>query len=89
MADKLRRAGLSVTGSHHAHALHSPYWWLKCAVGVRNDEAPLARLYHRFLVWDLTTGARPVRLLERGLDPLIGKSLVVYTVKPEASRAAA
>ena len=81
--------GLSVTGSHHAHALHSPYWWLKCVVGVRNDDAPLARVYHRFLVWDLTTGARPVRLIERGLDPLIGKSLVVYTVKPEAGRAAA
>ena len=30
---KLRSAGLEVTGSHHAHALHSPYWWLKCAVG--------------------------------------------------------
>jgi SAM-dependent methyltransferase len=89
LAAKLRRTGLGVTGSHHAHALHSPYWWLKCAVGVRNDEALLARLYHRFLVWDLTTGARPVRMLERGLDPLIGKSLVVYTVKPEAGRAAA
>ena len=25
---KLRSAGLAVTGSHHAHALHSPYWWL-------------------------------------------------------------
>ncbi len=30
---KLRSAGLAITGSHHAHALHSPYWWLKCAVG--------------------------------------------------------
>jgi ubiquinone/menaquinone biosynthesis C-methylase UbiE len=28
---KLRSAGLIVTGSHHAHGLHSPYWWLKCA----------------------------------------------------------
>ena len=31
---KLRTAGLDVIGSHHAHALHSPYWWLKCAVVV-------------------------------------------------------
>jgi len=30
---RCRRAGLRVVGSHHAHALHSPYWWLKCAVG--------------------------------------------------------
>ena len=35
---KLRAAGLDVTGSHHAHALHSPYWWLKCAVGADDDD---------------------------------------------------
>ena len=35
---KLRSAGLDVTGDHHAHALHSPYWWLKCAVGPRRTD---------------------------------------------------
>ena len=25
---------------HYAHGLHAPYWWLKCAVGVHNDEHP-------------------------------------------------
>ncbi len=39
---KLRTAGLTLTGSHHAHALHSPYWWLKCAVGVP-QRRPAAR----------------------------------------------
>ena len=33
---KLQRAGLMLRGSHHAHALHSPYWMLKCAMGVYN-----------------------------------------------------
>src|SRR5204863_2760863 len=33
---KLESAGLWLRGSHPAHALHSPYWWLKCAVGVDN-----------------------------------------------------
>ena len=37
---KLTRAGLLVGGHHHAHALHSPYWWLKCAVGVHDDKPP-------------------------------------------------
>ena len=36
---KLRSAGLDVTGDHHAHALHSPYWWLKCAVGPRRTDS--------------------------------------------------
>ncbi|HEX2184387.1 MAG TPA: SAM-dependent methyltransferase, partial [Chloroflexota bacterium] len=82
---RLRRAGLRILGTHHAHALHSPYWWLKCAVGLNRQEALPVRAYHRFLVWDITTGARPVRLLERALNPLIGKSLVVYGEKPRAA----
>jgi len=84
---RMRAAGLDVTGSHHAHALHSPYWWIKCAVGVDNDQALPARLYHRFLVWDISTGARPVRLLEHALNPVIGKSLVMYATKPAAALA--
>ncbi len=33
LSAKLRAAGLDLRGHHRAHALHSPYWWLKCAVG--------------------------------------------------------
>ena len=35
------RGHASSTARDHAHALHSPYWWLKCAVGVDNDDHPL------------------------------------------------
>jgi SAM-dependent methyltransferase len=82
LARRLRAAGLRPVGSHHAHALHSPYWWLKCAVGVKNDDARTVRLYHRFLVWDIVHPHRWVRLLERLLNPVLGKSLVVYLEKP-------
>ena len=79
---KLRRAGLTVGGHHHAHGLHSPYWWLKCAVGVGNDDHPLARAYHRLLVWDIIKSPAVTRLADQGLNPLIGKSLVLYARKP-------
>lgn len=81
---KLRGAGLAVAGHHHAHGLHSPYWWLKCAVGVHNDAHPLAEAYHRLLVWDITKRPALTRAAERALSPLIGKSLVVYARKPAA-----
>ena len=68
---------------HHAHGLHSPYWWLKCAVGVHNDKHRLTSAYHRMLVWDLMRGPAVTRLAEQALNPLIGKSLVVYAVKTE------
>jgi len=81
---KLTRAGLTVRGSHHAHALHSPYWWLKCAVGVHDDDHPLASAYHRMLVWDIMQRPAVTRLAERALNPLIGKSIVVYADKVPA-----
>ncbi len=81
---KLARAGLTVGGHHHAHALHSPYWWLKCAVGVHDDDHPLARAYHRLLVWEITKKPAVMRLADRALNPLIGKSVVVYAAKPTA-----
>jgi SAM-dependent methyltransferase len=75
-------AGLRPTRSHHAHALHSPYWWLRCALGVERPGRWPVRTYHRFLVWDITRRPRTVRALERALNPVLGKSLVMYAVKP-------
>jgi SAM-dependent methyltransferase len=83
---KLRRAGLDVGLHHRAHALHSPYWWLKCAVGVHDDDHPLANAYHRLLVWDIMRKPAVTRVADRALNPLIGKSLVVYATKPDGSR---
>jgi SAM-dependent methyltransferase len=88
LQDRLRNAGLTVTGTTHAHALHSPYWWVKCAVGVHDDDHPLARAYHRLLVWDIMSAPKVTRLADRALNPVLGKSLVVYADKPAAARPA-
>ena len=47
------RPGSSRPGSHHAHGLHSPYWWLRCLVGPTNDAHPAVAAYHQVLVWDI------------------------------------
>jgi hypothetical protein len=75
LAAKLTAAGFEVRASHHAHALHSPYWWLRCLLG---ESRAVCRAYHRVLVWDIEKRPRLLRALERALDPLLGKSLVVY-----------
>jgi len=78
----LRDAGFRPGASHHAHALHSPYWWLKCAVGPTNDDHPLVKAYHQLLVWDITKAPKLTRWTEKLLNPVLGKSLVVYARKP-------
>jgi SAM-dependent methyltransferase len=82
LADRVRAAGLDVYDRHHAHGLHTPYWWLKCAVGVSDAEHPLVKRYHDVLVTQMTTNPAPLRLAERVLQPAIGKSLVLYGRKP-------
>jgi SAM-dependent methyltransferase len=88
LEQKLERAGLFLRGSHHAHALHTPYWWLKCVYGVGNTDARPVQAYHRLLCHQIEHGPRWMRVLERSLDPVMGKSLVVYTerVAPAMAR---
>ena len=85
LAQRLTRAGLTVTGSHHAHALHAPYWWLNCALG---QQSIPSRMYHRLLVWDIMRRPMLTRVTEAALNPVLGKSLVMYAEAPAAAGAA-
>ncbi|MBO0880560.1 MAG: class I SAM-dependent methyltransferase [Mycobacterium sp.] len=79
---KIRTAGMTFTHAHHAHALHAPYWWLKCLVGVKNSDHPAVVAYHKMLVWDMMQRPRLTRLAESTLNPLVGKSVALYFEKP-------
>ena len=79
---KLEATGLQFTHKHHAHALHAPYWWIKCAVGVERDQHPAVRGYHQLLVWDMMKAPKATRWTEKALNPLIGKSVALYFQKP-------
>lgn len=84
LAAKAEGAGLVLVGRSYAHGLHTPYWWIKCAVGVTNDDHPLAKAYHKLLVWEIMKQPTALQYVGRVLDPLIGKSLVLYFRRPEA-----
>lgn len=81
LRSKLVAGGLRFTGTRHAHALHSPYWWLKCAVGMENSEHPVVKAYHRLLVWDMMSRPALTRAAEAALNPLVGKSVALYFEK--------
>ncbi|MEV0079936.1 class I SAM-dependent methyltransferase [Nocardia neocaledoniensis] len=86
LRDKITARGLHPVHQDYAHALHAPYWWLKCAVGVRDDDNPLVRAYHRLLVWDMMSAPALTRTAERLLNPLVGKSVALYFTKPAVPR---
>jgi ubiquinone/menaquinone biosynthesis C-methylase UbiE len=70
---------------HWAHALHVPFWWLKCLFWQSQDTNWLVKQYHRLLVWDLMKNPALTRILEKSMNPIMGKSVVMYFRKEAAS----
>ena len=81
LIDLLENAGIKRWGVHFAHSLHTPYWWLKCIVGPAREDSRLVNLYHSFLVWDMMKSPWITRFLDNLLNPIMGKSIVLYLRK--------
>jgi len=77
----LEEAGVTCWAIRYKHALHAPYWWLRCAVGHKREDFPLVRLYRRFLEWDIMNHPPLPRFLDKLLNPPIAKSIVYYARK--------
>lgn len=77
----LGKQGFNCWKINYKHALHVPYWWLKCLVGHKNEKNPLVNCYKKFLEWDIMKKPFWVRRLEEILNPLMGKSVVFYFKK--------
>ncbi len=83
LRNDMESTGFICFGKHHAHSLHVPYWWLKCLFW-REPGEPNARIvdrYHQFLTWDLMQQPFITRFLDKLLNPIMGKSVVMYFVK--------
>lgn len=63
---------------HGAHALHAPYWWLRCLFWREEKQVAIVRWYHALLVWDLMKKPLITQWLEKCLNPILGKSVVMY-----------
>ncbi|QTA77873.1 SAM-dependent methyltransferase [Desulfonema limicola] len=77
----LTQFGVRKWGFHWAHSLHTPYWCLKCLVGPEKKDSKLVNLYHQFLVWDMMKKPVITQFIEKLLNPVLGKSVVLYLTK--------
>ncbi len=81
LVDLLESAGLTRWGFHFAHSLHVPYWWLKCLVGPEREDCRPINAYHRLLVWDMMKKPWITQFFDKMLNPILGKSMVLYMKK--------
>jgi hypothetical protein len=56
---------------------------VRCAVGPADDTHRAVAAYRKVLEWDIVNAPRTTRWTERALNPVLGKSLVVYARKPD------
>lgn len=82
---EIEQLGFDHYHRHWAHALHAPFWWLKCLFWKNQDNNWLVKQYHRLLVWDLMEHPAFTRILEKSMNPIMGKSVVMYFRKEAAS----
>jgi ubiquinone/menaquinone biosynthesis C-methylase UbiE len=82
LIQSIETLGPKFTGSHFAHSIHAPYWWLKCLVGPNRTDSAFVNLYHRLLVWDLMKKPKITTFVDKLFNPILGKSLVLYFKKP-------
>ena len=78
LRSEIEKAGFNHYYRHWAHALHAPFWWLKCLFWKTQDSNWFIAQYHRFLVWDLMDKPAFTRGLEKIMNPIVGKSVVMY-----------
>lgn len=74
----IEKLGMSHYRRHWAHALHVPFWWLKCLFWQKRDDNPLIKAYHKLLIWDTMSKPWITQYTEKLLNPLMGKSVVMY-----------
>ena len=84
---KLAKVGLVEIRHTYAHGLHSPYWWLKSLVGIENRNNALVERYHRMLVGQIMGESPRLDSIEKALNPLLGKSIVFYGLRPKVDSA--
>ena len=81
LQNMLANQGIKCWKINYKHALHAPYWWLKCLFGLKNEKNVFIRYYKKFLEWDIMCKPQLVRFIEELLNPIIGKSIVFYLKK--------
>jgi SAM-dependent methyltransferase len=81
----LATAGLETVGCGFAHGFHTPYWVLRSVMHLPSaDQSRLVRAYREFLIRSTVSPA--MAKIERVLNFVCPKSVILYAEKPLASR---
>lgn len=79
LAAIMRESGLVIYDIDFRHAFHTPYWLIRCVVGLHLNDQPITKAYRTFLTMGLFSNF--MRKLERFFDNFFPKSMILYAYK--------
>ena len=81
LQDKVEEKGYNLERTEKYHALHSPYWWLRCLFWSSQDSNFLVKIYKKILEIQILKNPMMLRVLDNLLNPFLGKSTSFYFKK--------
>ena len=81
LISEIKESGFKFLSSEKFHSIHSPYWWLRCFFWNTQDKNFLVNLYKRMLERHILKKPYFINLLDKALNPIMGKSFSMYFEK--------
>ena len=81
LISEIKESGFKFLSSEKFHSIHSPYWWLRCFFWSTQDKNFLVNFYKKLLERHILKKPFFINLLDKALNPIMGKSFAMYFKK--------
>jgi len=81
LVKEIESFGFSILSKEKFHAIHSPYWWLRCLFWKTQDTNFIVNIYKKILEIHILKKPKALDFVDKILNPLMGKSFSMYFEK--------
>ena len=81
LVSEIQEEGFIFLSSDRFHAIHSPYWWLRCFFWNTQDSNFIVKLYKKILERHILKKPLFIDMIDKLLNPILGKSFSMYFEK--------
>ena len=81
LVSEIQDEGFIFLSSERFHAIHSPYWWLRCFFWNSQDSNFIVKLYKKILERHILKKPLLIDMIDKLLNPILGKSFSMYFEK--------
>ncbi|MFL2709512.1 MAG: class I SAM-dependent methyltransferase [Gammaproteobacteria bacterium] len=81
LVSEIQEEGFIFLSAERFHAIHSPYWWLRCFFWNTQDSNFIVKLYKKILERHILKKPLFIDMIDKLLNPILGKSFSMYFEK--------